>query len=179
MEQIETATAASKPVQRNPSRTAVIAVVILLIIIAIAGIVLAGRRTASPLPGTAAAVPDAPVVAAPQGRTQRVAAAPTAGPNDVVFAAGSDRLPAEAGDKIAKFADRARAAGGMVRMSAKYVTGANKAKDLELGKSRAAAVRHALESNGIQSASMQVELTEMPTGTLSDAEADRVVLSLH
>lgn len=171
--------AASKPEQRSSSRTAVIAVVILLIVVAIAGIVLAGRRTASPVPGTAAAVPDAPVAASPQVVTPQVVTVPTAGPNDIVFDAGSDRLPAEAGEKIAKFADRSRTAGGMVRMSAKYVTGANKARDLELGKGRTAAVRHALESNGIKSASMQVELVEMPSGTLTAFEASRVVLSLH
>lgn len=170
--------AASKPVQRNSSRTAVIALVVLLIVVAIAGIVLAGRRTASPAAGTAAAVPEAPVAASPQVTTPQAVVVPTAGPNDIVFDAGSDRLPAAAADQIAKFADRARTAGSMVRMSAKYVTGANKARDLELGKSRTAAVRHALESNGVKSASMQVELVEMPSGTLSAAEASRVVLSL-
>ncbi len=166
--------AASKPVQRNSSRTAVIAVVILLIVVAVAGIVLAGRRTASPAPGTAAAVPDAPVASTPQG-----GGGPTSGPNEVVFAPDSDKLPAQASDSIAKFGEGARGVGGTVRLSVKYLTGANKAKDLELAKNRTAAVRHALESNGLKAESMQVELIEMPPGSLPEKDANRVELSLR
>jgi len=177
MEQIDKAVVAS-PVQRTPSRTAIIALVVVLIVIAIAGIVLAGRRTVSPVPGTAAALPK-PALANPPLSTPQVEAAPTLKPNEVLFAVGSDRLPAEASDQIAKFADRARAAGGMVRSSAKYANGPNKVGDLALCKSRTAAVRHALESNGIKPEAMQVEIIEMPPGTLHHSDGEIVVMSLH
>lgn len=178
MEQNDKAVVASSPLQRNPSRTAVIALVVLLIVIAIAGIVLAGRRTASPLPGTVAALPK-PALANPPIATPQVEAAPTPKPNEVLFDVGSDRLPAEAGEQIAKFADHARAAGGLVRSSASYANGPNKMRDLALSKNRAAAVRHALESNGIKPESMQVEIIEMPPGTIHHSDGEIVVMSLH
>ena len=175
MDQNETLTADNKPTQRSSSRTLVIAAVVLLIVIAIAGIVLAGRHTVAPVPGTAAAVPDAPVVTTP-----RAGAAPTpAAANEVMFAAGSDKVPAEANDKIAKFSEGARGVGGMVRVTARYLTGANKARDAELAKSRTAAVRHALEADGVKAESLQVELVEMPAGALSERDANRVELSLR
>ena len=178
MEQNDKTAVVSSPVQRNPSRTAVIALVVLLIVVAIAGIVLAGRRTAAPVPGTAAALPNPDLATSPVATPQETVA-PTPKPNEVLFAVGSDRLPAEAGEQIANFADRARAAGGLVRTSAKFVNGPNKVRDLALSKSRAAAVRHALESNGIKSEVMQVEIIEMPLGTLHHSDGELVVMSLH
>ena len=178
MEQNDKTVVAASAAQRNPSRNAVIGVVVLLIVVAIAGIVLAGRRTAAPVPGTAAALPT-PALANPSMSTPPVEVAPTPKPNEVLFAVGSDRLPAEAGEQIARFADRARAAGGLVRTSARFVNGPNKARDLALSKSRAAAVRHALESNGIKPESMQVEIVEMPPGTIHHSDGELVVMSLH
>ena len=177
MEQTDN-TVVAGPEQRTPSRTLVIALVVVLIVIAVAGIVLAGRRTASPVPGTAAALPK-PALANPPVSTPQVEVAPTPKPNEVLFAVGSDRLPADAGERIAKFADRARAAGGLVRTTAKYVDGPNKVAALGLSKSRASAVRHALESNGIKPESMQVEIIEMPPGTLHHSDGELVVMSLH
>ncbi len=177
MEQIDKPVVAG-PEQRNPSRTAIIALVVVLIVIAIAGIVLAGRRTASPVPGTAAALPE-PALANLPVATPQEEVAPTPKPNEVLFAVGSDRLPAEAAEQIAKFAERARAAGGLVRTTAKYVNGPNQAAALALSKSRASAVRHALESNGIKSEAMQVEIIEMPPGTLHHFDGELVTMSLH
>lgn len=169
---------ATKAAQRNPSRNLVIALVILLIVVAIAGIVLAGRRTAAPKQGTAAAVPDAPATA-----TQQIAIAPTAAPvdsmNEVVFAAGSDRLPPTSSESIAKFSDAARGVGGQIRLSARFLTGANKVRDLELARARTAAVRHALQANGVKAEKLQVEMVEMPPGALTDRDANRVELSMR
>ena len=163
----------SQPAKRNSSRTLAIAAVVLLIVVAIAGIVLAGRHTAKPALGTAAALPDAPRASAP------VASGPTSGANEVVFATGSDKMPAQAGDSVARFAEGARSVGGTVRLSGRYLTGENKARDLELTKARTAAVRHALESNGVKAEQMQVELIEMPAGSLTPKDAERVELSLR
>ena len=164
----------SKPVQRNPSRWLAIGAVVVLIVIAIAGIMLAGRHP-PPALGTAAALPDVPVVAP----TPQAPAAPTPpGPNEVLFTAGTGKLPAEASDRIAKFAEGARKAAGAVRLTARVLTGANKTKDLELAKTRTAAVRHALESNGVKPEQMQIEMIEMPAGTLSARDAEIVEMSL-
>ena len=162
---------AAKP---NPSRTAVIVVVVVLIVIAIAGIVLAGRRTAQPSPGSAAAVPAVPAATTPQAD-----AGPTSGPNEVVFAAGSDKMLPQAAESVVKFSEAARNVGGQIRLSVRFLTGANKAQDMELAKKRTAAVRHALEANGIKAETMQVELVEMPAGGLTAKDADRVELSMR
>ena len=164
----------SKPAKRNSSRTLAIAAVILLIVVAVAGIVLAGRQTARPALGTAAALPDVPAASTPA-----VAAGPTSGANEGVFATGSDKMPAQANESITKFAEGARSVGGTVRLSVRYLTGENKARDLELAKTRSAAVRHALESNGVKAEQMQVEMVEMPAGSLTPKDADRVELSLR
>jgi len=164
----------SKPAKRNSSRTLAIAAVVLLIVVAVAGIVLAGRQTSVPVQGTAAALPDASAAAA-----SALAAGPTSGANEVMFATGSDKMPAQANESIAKFAEGARSVGGTVRLSVRYLTGENKVRGLELAKTRSATVRHALESNGIKAEQMQVEMVEMPAGSLTPKDADRVELSLR
>ena len=166
----------SKPPQSNSSRTVVIVVVALLIVVAIAGIVLAGRRAP---PDTVAAGASAAAPSLP-GSTPQAASAPTdAVPGAMVFAAGSDKLPPGSSEPLARFADEARASASSVRLSARYLTGKNKERDLELAKARTAAIRHALEANGISSGKMQVELIEMPEGGLSDALGNRVDLILR
>lgn len=163
----------SRPAQGHASRTVVIAAVVLLIVIAVAGIVLAGRYNA-PATGGAPSAPAAPVAS-----TQPDAAGPTSARNEVLFAAGSDRLAAQSSESIARFSESVRIAGGVVRVTARYATGENKAKDVALAKSRAAAVRHALQANGVKAEGMQVELIEMPSGVLNDKDANRVDLSIH
>ncbi|MGZ5130552.1 MAG: OmpA family protein [Caldimonas sp.] len=168
----------NKATQSNSSRTVVIVAVALLIIVAIAGIVLAGRRA-----------PQEPVAAAPQtgavapalpGSTPQAASSPTdTVPGDIVFAAGSDKLPPGSAEPLARFADAARASASSVRLSARYLTGQNKARDLELAKARTGAIRHALEANGITSGKMQIELIEMPEGSLTDAAGNRIDLTLR
>ena len=159
----------SKPMQRTSSRTLVIAAVALLIVIAIAGIVLAGRSSA-PAPAGAGSGP---------ASTQAEASGPTSGANEVVFAPGSDKLPTQSSESIARFSEGARGVGGTVRMTARYLTGADKAKDLELAKGRTSAVRHALQANGVKAEQMQVELVEMPAGALNDKDANRVEMALR
>jgi hypothetical protein len=88
-------------------------------------------------------------------------------------------LPSQSSESIARFSEGARTVGGMVRMTARYLTGGNKAKDLELAKARTGAVRHALQSNGVKAEAMQVELVEMPAGGLNDKDANRVELALR
>jgi hypothetical protein len=168
-----------KPQKRNPSRTAVIAVVVVLIVIAIAGIVLATRKPgaapeAGPAPQARAPVP---VRAAPS--TPAGASAPTSAvPNEIVFLPGSDKLPAQAPEAIARFADAARAAGKSVRLSARFLTGEKKARDLELAKARTAVIQQAVVAAGLTTDKMQIELIEVPP-PLADRDANRVDLILR
>ena len=171
---------------RSSSRSLAIAAVALLIVVAIAGIVLAGRSGEAPRGGAApvAAAPAATPAPAPanglSSTTPRVAATPTApSPNEVMFAPGSDKLPGRAGETIARFAEAARKSNNGVRLSTRYLTGENKARDFDLAKARAAAVRHALEAEGITGEKMQTELIEVPPAVLDAKAANRVDLILR
>lgn len=160
-----------KPAASSQSRTVVLVVVALLIVVAIAGIVLAGRKGS-----------DAPVATAPPAAvassTSGAAAAPTDTlPNEVIFAPGSDKLPAGATETIARFVDTVRSEGKTMRISARYLTGEEKVKLLELAKARTSAVRHAVTANGLTSDKIQVEFVEMPAGSLQERGANRVELS--
>ena len=137
-----------KPARRASSRTVAIGAVVLLIIVAIAGIVLADRH---PAVVVSAAAPAASVA-----RTEQVASAPTAAnPNEVIFAAGSPKLPSTAGESIARFAESARGGGNVVRISVRYLTGDNKVRDRELATARSTAVREALKADGVGAEKMQ------------------------
>ena len=166
-----------KPPLSTSSRTVVIVAVAVLIVVAIAGLVLAGRR-APQEPATAAAeAPSAPVLA---GSTPQAASSPTdAVPSELVFAPASDKLPPQSAEGLARFAAAARASASSVRLSARFLTGEFKARDQELAKARTGAIRHALEANGITSGKMQIELIEMPAGSLTDAAGNRVDLTLR
>jgi len=164
-----------------------------LIVVAIAGIVLAGRH--SKLPADAGATGGA------SGSTQQAASAPTAiNPNEVIFSGGSAKLPATAGESIKLFAATARAGGNSVRMSARFLSGENLARDRELAKGRTTAgflsgenlardrelakgrttaVQEALKADGIAAEKMQIELVEMPAGSLTEADSNRVDLTLR
>ena len=167
---------AKKPPQSNSSRTVVIVAVAVLIVVAIAGIVLAGRN--APPPETAVAGASvAPAAQPSSGSTSQAAGSTTEPlPKDVMFAAGSDKLPAGSNEGLARFAEAARGSASTVRLSARYLTGANKQRDLDLAKARTGAVRHALEANGLNSGKMQIELVELPEGGLTADAGNRVEL---
>jgi len=170
-----------KPPPSNSSRTVAVVAVAVLIVVAIAGIVLAGRKA----PGTPdAAVPGAPATttatpASPASTPQGAASPTDALPKEVVFAAGSDKLPVGTNEPLARFADAARTSASSIRVSARYLTGANKERDFELAKARTGAIRHALQANGITGGKMQVELIEMPDGSLTPDAGNRVDLTLR
>ena len=167
-----------KPSQSNSSRTVVIVAVAVLIVIAIAGIVLAGRNT--PPPEAAVATSAAPAAQPASASTSQAAGSTTDPlPKDVIFASGSDKLPAGANEGLARFAEAVRSSASSVRLSARFLTGENKARDMELAKARTGAIRHALQANGLASGKMDVELIEMPAGGVTDAAANRVELLLR
>jgi hypothetical protein len=173
-----------KPPPGNPSRTVAIIAVAVLIVVAIAGIVIAGRKPPAAPETSATTVPATPATAtatpAPPASTPQAAASPTDTlPKEVAFLPGSDTLPSGANEPLARFADAARTSASSVRLSARYLTGAGKEKGLELAKARTGAVRHALQANGLSGGKMQVELIEMPEGSLTPEAGNRVDLTLR
>ena len=169
-----------KPPPSNSSRTVAIIAVAVLIVVAIAGIVIAGRKSPAPPETTAATVPATTAAPASPASTPPAAASPTDPlPKEVVFAAGSDKLPVAANEPLERFADAARSSASSIRLSARYLTGKNKDRDLDLAKARTGSIRHALQANGVNSGKMQVELIEMPAGSLGPDAGNRVDLSLR
>ena len=172
-----------KPPPSNSSRTLAIIAVAVLIVVAIAGIVIAGRKAPAAPETTAATAPTTAATTAtpaPPASTPQAAASPTDPlPKDVVFAAGSDKLPVGSNEPLARFADAARTSASSVRLSARFLTGKNKERDMELAKARTGSIRHALQANGVGAGKMQVELIEMPDGSLTPDAANRVDLTLR
>jgi hypothetical protein len=170
----------NKPPQSNSSRTLVIIAVVVLIVVAIAGIVLAGRKAPGTVESPVGVAPTASGAVAASASTSAAAGSSTEPPpKDVMFAAGSDKLPPGANEGLARFAEAARGSASSVRLSARFLTGANKERDRELAKARTGAIRHALEANGVNSGKMQIELIELPAGGLAPGAGDRVDLSLR
>lgn len=168
----------TKPAPSNSSRIVVIIAVAVLIFVAIAGIVLAGRR--APSPEAAAVAPSALPAPAVAGSTPAGASAPTDEvPRMLVFEPGSDKLPRGSADAVARFADAARASASSVRLTARFLTGDNKARDFELAKARTGAIRHALEADGITSGKVQIEMIEMPVGGMAAGAENRIDLTLR
>jgi len=161
------------------TRTVAVIAVGVLIVVAIAGIVLASRQTGSGDPEVAAVAPVAPVasVALP-GSTPSAASAPTPRVENVlIFSAGSDRLPADASEKIARLVESVRSEASSVRVTARFAAGADRARDQELAKRRTAAVHRELLAGGIPGPRLQVELIEVPAGSLPESAVDRLEMS--
>jgi len=171
--------ATKKPAPRSLSRTVVAAVVGLLIVVAVSGIVLAGRK--APVPAESGAAPTTLQVPAATTASAPPAAvtASDALPGAVRFADASDALPPEASGDLARFADAARAGGQQVGLTARFVAGADMEAAMALGRKRAEAVQHALQSNGISASRIQVEMIGVPAGALPAAAAGQVELALR
>lgn len=154
--------------------------VAVLVVIAIAGIVLAslrGRGTPADTPAGA----DATQTAASAMTTNSVAAAAEAavGPNQVVFAPLSDRLSEPASAKLLRIAATAHKESRTVVIASKIEARPDRADQMELAKKRAFAVRQVLEANGVPLGTMRIEIAELPTGLVTASEANRVDLALR
>jgi outer membrane protein OmpA-like peptidoglycan-associated protein len=160
------------------SRTAVKAAVAVLIVIAIAGIVLAtlrGRTGAPEVAGTASTQP---------GGSAPTAAAATAGsddgaPNEVVFGPTSDQLSPAALAKLALLADTAKKEKHTVSVAAKIEASGDRDGQRELAKKRAYNIRGVLEQRGVPLGTMRIEVTEFPAGLAPPAARQRVEIVLH
>ncbi|MBC7484700.1 MAG: OmpA family protein [Rhizobacter sp.] len=126
-------------------------------------------KVAVPVAVTAAVADGAPTAAVagdPDGR--------------VYFESGSDALPAEATEVLAKVADAARAQAGKVVLSSGFPDASGDAdKNAELAKNRALAVRHALEANGVAPDHLVMDKPVVMTDGADARLAHRVELSLR
>ena len=170
----------SKPAApRNSSRTLVIALVAVLIVVAIAGIVLAGLRGRSTGAG-----PGSLSSPTPQGGEATTASAPPlaaevgAGPNRIAFASESDALSPVSLKKIVDIATEAKKESHTVVVSAKLEAGGGRDQRMELAKKRADAVRRALQAGGMSLSALKVQISEFPAGLVPAIDADRVELSM-
>ncbi len=165
------------PPTRNSSRTLAIAAVALLVVIAIAGIVLASLRSrGTPADGAASADATQAAASAMTAESAAVAAEAAVGPNQVVFAPGSEEISEPGTVKLIRFAEQDRKVKrGMVVIVGKVEAGSGK---MELAQKRAFAVRSVLQAHGLTLGNMQIKVEEAPLGTVSAAEANRVGFSV-
>ena len=173
----------SKPEERNSLRVVAFVVVAFLVLIAVAGVVYTAlsRRVAISPPSqpqelSASTARTMPGMATSAARAAEAVAA--ARPDHVSFMPGSDKVPDDAAPLIAKFIESARAGNNKLRLTTRFTAGEARAKELALAKARTQAVRRMVEASG-KAVAMQYETVEMPAGTLSERDANRVVLSLH
>jgi outer membrane protein OmpA-like peptidoglycan-associated protein len=166
------------PPPRIASRTAVMAAVAVLIVIAIAGIVLASMRgrTASP-EGTGPQSTQAGA-SAPTG-TSSAGVADEGGPNEVFFAPGSDQLSPAAAAKLTLLASTAKKEGRSVVVATKTEANADRVKNMELAKKRAYNVRGVLTTGGVSLSVMKIEISELPVGLVPPSLANRVEVALR
>jgi outer membrane protein OmpA-like peptidoglycan-associated protein len=143
-------------------------VVLGVLTLALSGI---GRRPATPVPQVA--VPSS--MNAPAN--MEVGFAP---PEKLYFAVGSDVLPPESDDVLARVAEAARAQYGVsVLISGFHDASGNAQMNADLAKRRAVAVRHALEAYGVSPDRLVMSRPELTTGGADDKEARRVELRLR
>jgi outer membrane protein OmpA-like peptidoglycan-associated protein len=169
------------PPPRNSSRTLAMFAVAVLVVIAIGGIVLASlRQQGAPADDTpVAADATQPAASAMTAATAAAVAAETAaGPNQVVFAPGSDQISEPAMAKLRKIADAASKDKRSLVITAKVESRPDRAQQRELAQKRTFAVRGVLEENQVLLARMQIHIKELALGEVPASEANRVEVSL-
>ena len=98
----------------------------------------------------------------------------------IYFELGSAALPADANDMLTRVADAARAdAGKSVLISGYHDASGDAAKNAELAKERAQAVRHALEANGVAPERLVLDKPLVAEGGADARAARRVELRLR
>jgi outer membrane protein OmpA-like peptidoglycan-associated protein len=162
------------PPTRNSSRTVAKVAVAVLIVIAIAGFVLAGLRSRAPVPEQAA------TDATPEAAAPLTAATAPAGsgaadsvnlPNQIAFASASATLSEEQAAKVRKLATNAQTKNHSVGILSKAEAGSSQ---FALAQQRTLAVRQTLEQSGVPLGRMTIEISQMPHGGVSAADANRV-----
>jgi outer membrane protein OmpA-like peptidoglycan-associated protein len=141
------------------------------------------RAVTEPAPAVAVKAPAAAPAPAPTPEpvaASPVAVMPASVAENLYFAVGSADLPADSSEKLARVADAARAnAGTSVLISGYHDATGSAAKNAELAKLRAVAVRHALEANGVAPDRLQMSKPVETTGGTDPKEARRVEMRLQ
>jgi outer membrane protein OmpA-like peptidoglycan-associated protein len=141
-------------------------------------------EVASIAPKTAAAVVAAEMAsAAAHGASESAQAANQADPmqlEKLYFSVGSAQLPSDASEVLGRISDKARNLSGVsVVISGFHDASGSAAKNAELAKQRALAVRHALEANGVSPDRLVMSKPEMTKGKGDAREARRVEVRLR
>jgi len=154
------------------------AAVVLLVVVAIAGIVLGTMRgkgtVAVPAAGDSTPAVESPMTAAPAAAAE--AAAPA---NQIVFAPGSDRVTEAAAAKLEKMAETAKKSAVAVTIASRIESRPDRDDQMELAKKRTGAVRQGLQAAGIPLGRMQIKIDELPRGGVAPAEANAVEVVLR
>jgi outer membrane protein OmpA-like peptidoglycan-associated protein len=130
--------------------------------------------------GRGATAPSTPVTMPPSATAPARMEVGFAPPEKLYFAVGSDALPADGNDVLARVAEAARAQYGVsVLISGFHDASGNAQMNADLAKRRALAVRHALESYGVSPERLVMSRPELTTGGADDKEARRVELRLR
>ncbi|MEO8311431.1 MAG: OmpA family protein [Caldimonas sp.] len=170
---------------RNSSRTWAKVAVAVLVVIAIAGIVLASLRgRGSPAetpvavdatqPAASAMTAAPPALATPAEESAEA----DAGPNKVAFAPGSAEVSEAAKTKLMRIAEGASKGKRAVKIAATVETGADGPKRMELARNRASAVRSVLEANQVPLGRMQIQIAEEALGSVTAKDANRIEVTL-
>lgn len=122
---------------------------------------------------------DGPAVATQQAVVAPTAVATAASAERVYFEPGSAALPPEASELLVRVAEAARASGQAVVISGYHDASGDPARNEELAKERALAVRHALEANGVAPDRLVMSKPALTTGDGDPREARRVELRLE
>jgi outer membrane protein OmpA-like peptidoglycan-associated protein len=132
--------------------------------------------------GAAVPVPSGSDAASAAVAAARGATVPALGDADarIYFELASDGLPADAAAELARIADAARAdSGKVVLISGFHDESGDAAKNAELAKKRAFAVRHALEANGVARDRLVMDKPRVTLGGADAREARRVEMRLR
>ena len=153
----------------------------LMVLAGVVGLVIAGviALAVSRTMGAAAKGP-AKIAAVSTAATAATAANAAEPDGRIYFETGSDALPADASAVLVRVADAARAnAGKVVQISGYHDASGDPAKNAELAKNRAMAVRHAIEANGVAPDHLVMDKPKVTTGDGDAREARRVELRLR
>jgi len=150
--------------------------VAVLVVIAIAGIVLASLQRGPPTEGTVAADETRAASAPMTGASTPAAMAEAEGlPNQVVFAADSAQLSSAAAANLQALAEKAKTDKLLLTIVAKFeVRGEGKEPRKQLTRSRTVAVRGVLEANGVPLKRIETRIEETAIGPTAAKDANRI-----
>jgi outer membrane protein OmpA-like peptidoglycan-associated protein len=157
----------------------------LMVLAGVVGLVIAGviALAASTTMGTPANAGAAKTAAATTAASATTTATPSSAAEPdgrIYFETNSDALPADASAVLARLADAARAnAGRFVQISGFHDATGDPARNADLAKRRAMAVRHALEANGVAPDHLVMDKPMVTTGDGDARDARRVELRLR